>query len=111
MSKKHPLIKRTNKARNFPSNTCGASRHAQQIAEALIRGDRYPALTDEAAHCGESILAAVAALWETRTALARLVDVCRRMDAEVHSGGVSEAEYRAALAITACAQSTEPRHR
>ena len=97
MSKKHPLVKRANKARNFPANTCGASRHAAQIAEALIRGQRYPALADEAAHCGESILATVAALWETRTALARLVDVCRRMDAQLPPGGVFDAEYRAAL--------------
>lgn len=67
------LIKRADAARSFPANTCAASRHAQQIAEALIRGEPYPMLTEEPEHCGESILATVAALWEARTTIDRLV--------------------------------------
>ncbi len=68
------LIKRADAARSFTANTCAASRHAQQIAEALIRGKPYPMLTEEPEHCGESILATVAALWEARTKLARMLD-------------------------------------
>ena len=61
------LIERANAARNFPENTCGASRHAQQIAEELIESGNCAMLMDDPAHCGESILATVAALWEART--------------------------------------------
>ena len=56
-------------ARRFPDNTCPASRHAQMIGEALVNGDPCPQLTEDPAHCGESILATVAALWKARTAL------------------------------------------
>lgn len=66
------LIERVDAARRFPTNTCPASRHAAQIGEALVRRWRYPMLTEEPAHCGESILATVAALWEARTEIERL---------------------------------------
>lgn len=59
-------------ARNFPANTCGASRHVQLIAEAILSGNPYPMLQEDPAHCAESMLATVAALWEVRTELARL---------------------------------------
>lgn len=63
------MARRLRKARNFPANTCGASRHAQMIGEALVSGRPYPMLTEEARHCGMSILATVAALYEARTEL------------------------------------------
>ena len=66
------MIERVEAARRFPTNTCGASRHAAQIGEALMRGEPYPMLTEEPDHCGESILATVAALWEARTEIERL---------------------------------------
>lgn len=66
------MARRLNKARNFPTNTCPASRHAQMIGEALVAGKPYPMLTEEACHCGMSILSTVASLYEERTELARL---------------------------------------
>ena len=59
-------------ARDFPANTCPASRHAQMIAEALIRGKPYAMLTEEPEHCGESIAAVVTALYEARSKLKQL---------------------------------------
>lgn len=66
------LIDRAEAARRFPKNTCGASRHAEHIGVALVLGEPYPMLTEEPAYCGESILAAVASLWEARTEIERL---------------------------------------
>ena len=65
------LVRQMNDARDFPANTCGASRHAAMIAEALCSGDDYPMLAEEPDHCGGSIAATVAALWECRTKLAQ----------------------------------------
>ncbi len=59
-------------ARNFPANTCSASRHASQIAEALITGRPCHALTDDPENAGESIAATVQALWETRAVAEKL---------------------------------------
>ena len=61
-----------NAARDFPVNTCPASRHAQMIAEALIEGRPYPMLTEEPEHCGESIAAVVTALYEARSKLKQM---------------------------------------
>jgi hypothetical protein len=66
------LIERLRKARNFPTNTCPASRHAAMIAESLIRGKPYPMLAEEPQHCGESIGCTVASLYEARTKIERL---------------------------------------
>lgn len=70
----HPrnLIRRLNRARNFPVNTCPASRHAATIGERLIYGKPYPMLTEEPEHCGGSILSVVESLWKARTEVARL---------------------------------------
>lgn len=62
------LVQRLESARDFPNNTCPSSRHAQMIGESLVNGHL---LTEELEHCGNSILSTVAALYETRTALAR----------------------------------------
>ena len=66
------LLERMNDARDFPANTCGASRHAAMIAEALCKREDYPMLAEEPEHCGGSIAATVAALWECRAKLAEL---------------------------------------
>jgi hypothetical protein len=68
------LVRQMNDARDFPANTCGASRHAAMIAEALCSGAYYPMLAEEPDHCGGSIAATVAALWECRTKLAKAVE-------------------------------------
>src|SRR5690606_35631198 len=62
----HETMKRAKEARDFPYNTCPASRHAQMIGEALVNGSPYPMLTEEPEHCGQSILATVAALYKAR---------------------------------------------
>jgi len=64
------VVKRLRKARNFPTNTCPFSRHAQMIGENLVRGKPYPMLQEDAEHCGGSILATVLALYEARIQLA-----------------------------------------
>lgn len=71
------LVKRMNNARDFPANTCGASRHAAMIAEALCRREDYPMLAEEPEHCGGSIAATVAALWECRAKLASVIAAYR----------------------------------
>jgi hypothetical protein len=74
------LLKRMNNARDFPANTCGASRHAAMIAEALCSGEDYPMLAEEPDHCGGSIAATVAALWECRTKLAQALRALERIE-------------------------------
>lgn len=66
--------KRANEARDFPINTCGASRHVEMIADALATGKPYPMLTEEADHCAGSLYATVAALWRARTEIERLLE-------------------------------------
>ena len=66
------LVKRMNDVRDFPTNTCGSSRHAAMIAEALCKREEYPMLTEEPEHCGGSIAATVAALWECRADLRKM---------------------------------------
>ena len=36
------LRRRVNRARNFPTNTCPASRHLHLMAEAIAAGREYP---------------------------------------------------------------------
>ena len=66
------LKSRADKARDFPMNTCPASRHVQEMGERLIRDGNSYWLTDDPAQAGESMLAVVAALWEARSEIARL---------------------------------------
>ena len=71
-------------ARDFPHNTCPASRHTQIIGEYLAERKPYPMLQEEPEHCAGSLLATVAALYEARTEIARLrarvavTDKCNR---------------------------------
>jgi len=60
------LLKRVNKARDFPKNTCQAFRLLHLIADALARGKPFPMLQEEPEHCAESMLAVLASLWELR---------------------------------------------
>jgi hypothetical protein len=63
------LRRRVNRARNFPTNTCGASRHLHMMADALAEGREYHMLAEEPEHCACSIYAILASLWETRAQL------------------------------------------
>ena len=69
MTDKHTKaqMRRTNKARNFPTNTCPASRHVHMMAEALARGERYFMFEDEPEHCAVSLLSVLESLWKLRT--------------------------------------------
>lgn len=58
---------RTLRAKDFPDNTCPASRHAFTIADHIGRKKRYDMLSSEPEHCAASIMAVIAALWELRT--------------------------------------------
>jgi hypothetical protein len=72
MSDLASLKRRAARARRFPANTCGASRHVHLMADDLARG-RFPIMfADEPEHCAESLYATIAALWEARTKLAKL---------------------------------------
>lgn len=64
--------RRAEQARNFPHNTCPASRHVHLIADALFEGRLYPMMEEEPEHCASSMYAVLAELWETRTELSRL---------------------------------------
>jgi hypothetical protein len=66
------LLRRVNRARNFPVNTCPASRHVQMIGEALIKGQKYSMIDDEPEHVGGSLLSVVESLFKARTEIARL---------------------------------------
>lgn len=78
LAKLHPsnrprnLMRRVDRARNFPKNTCPASRHVQMIGEALIKGQKYHMIDEEPEHVGGSLLAVVEALYKARTEIARL---------------------------------------
>jgi hypothetical protein len=64
------IRKRVNRARNFPENTCSASRHLHLMAERLAAGKPYPMLQDEPEHCAETLLSVLESLWKARTELA-----------------------------------------
>jgi hypothetical protein len=92
------LLRRVTRARNFPFNTDAATRHVELIGRNLVKGRPYPMLHEEPQHCGESLLCTVALVYELRSALAALHDVCTRMDLENQLARPSEAEYQRAMA-------------
>jgi hypothetical protein len=71
MSDLASLKRRAARARRFPVNTCGASRHVHMIADNLCRGD-LTWLSEQPKYCAESLYATIAALWEARSKLAKL---------------------------------------
>lgn len=60
------LMRRVERARKYPRNTCAASRHLHLIAECLAKGKPYPMLTEEPEHCAESMLSVLESLWKLR---------------------------------------------
>lgn len=64
--------RRIARARNFPTNTCPASRHVHLMADALSSGKGYPMLTEEPEHCAGSLYSVIESLWKARTELAKL---------------------------------------
>lgn len=66
------LRRRVSRARNFPVNTCQASRHLEIMAETLAAGKPYPMFDEEPEHCAETMLYVLEALWKARTKLSRI---------------------------------------
>lgn len=91
------MRRRVSRARRFPENTCSASRHLHQMAEALAVRRPCPALQEEPEECAASMLAVLESLWKMRTAVAALVKVVERMDLDNEAERPTESEYRAAL--------------
>lgn len=58
--------------RDFPNNTCPSSRHVQLIAETLYSGEEYHMLTEDPAHCADSIATVISSLYQARTMLQSL---------------------------------------
>jgi hypothetical protein len=66
------LRRRVNRARQFPDNTCAASRHVHMMANALLRGETWWFTEPtEREHVAGSLLAVLEALWKARTEIAR----------------------------------------
>lgn len=66
--------RRTNRARNFPVNTCPASRHLHMIADALLSPRRKCAMEElwEPDHMAGTMLTVLESLWKARNELARI---------------------------------------
>lgn len=62
-------IKRMQESRDFPNNTCPASRHVQMIAETLSKRKKYHMLDEEPEHCAESMASVLHSLYEARSFL------------------------------------------
>lgn len=71
-NRRRALRTRANKARNFPTNTCPASRHVHMMADYLSTVGYYHMFEDEPLHAAGSLYAVVTALWEARTRIAAL---------------------------------------
>lgn len=80
------LLKRVDDARDFPTHTCPASRHVHIMADNLVRKGGYCMLTEEPVHCAESILAALASLWEGRKELADVTAKVREIHETMKRG-------------------------
>jgi transposase len=56
--------------RDFPNNTCGASRALEMIADRLADGERFYMLDEDPKHCAEIMHTVVEDIWRTRALLA-----------------------------------------
>lgn len=56
-------------SRNFPHNTCPASRHVQSMIEALWQDGKYPMFDEDPKHCAGSLASVVSSLYQTRSFL------------------------------------------
>ena len=56
-------------ARDFPYNTCPASRHLEMIADALVDQGSYPMISEDPRHVAGSIYGALGSLWGARSDL------------------------------------------
>lgn len=58
--------RRVDRARDFPHNTCPASRHLNIMADALASGGPYAMFTEEPEHCAATMYAVLESLWKGR---------------------------------------------
>lgn len=58
--------------RNFPNNTCPASRHVQMMAESLAETGQYSMLNEDPQHCAGSLSVVLSNLYAARTFLDQL---------------------------------------
>lgn len=65
-------LARIRSTRNFPANTCPASRHVELIGRALGAKKKYHMIDEEPEHVAHSLLSTCAALYKARTEIARL---------------------------------------
>lgn len=63
--------KHANKWRDFPVNTCGASRHLHMLADDLAKGKIPYMIQEEPKHVADSIYSTIGSLWKARTQLAK----------------------------------------
>jgi len=66
------VIERLWKARNFPTNTCPASRITEALGLALLDDQPYPLLDEEPQEVGTCLVSTAASLYEARTEIERL---------------------------------------
>lgn len=60
------------KSRDFPNNTCPASRHVQMMAESLSEQGNYPMFNEDPEHCAMSIASVLNSLYSARSFLNEL---------------------------------------
>lgn len=60
------LIRRVNRARNFPINTCSASRALVIWAESILHAGNFGPLEGDAEHVATCMLEVVESLWKLR---------------------------------------------
>lgn len=83
-----------NAKRNFPQNTCPASRHVQLMAESLARFGKYDMLQEEPAHCAESMFATVGSLYGERSKVVELKARIAMLEKIIVSRGAPAAKRR-----------------
>jgi hypothetical protein len=65
-------VERVWKARNFPTNTCAASRITEELGFSLVEYLPFPLLYEEPKEVGTCLLSTAASLYEARTEIERL---------------------------------------
>lgn len=94
------LVARADRARDFPKNTCPASRQVQMIGEALVKGEKYHMIDDEPEYVGSALLSVVASLYEARTSLTRAREDALEEAAEALDTLADAADYAAMNAMS-----------
>lgn len=91
------LLRAVSRARRFPANTDSCTRHVELIGRQLVLRQPFPMLAEEPEICGQSLLLTCVAVYKLRDALARLHDVCLRIDVDNNAQRPSQAEYVQAM--------------